>query len=541
MKKQILTTALIILSNLILFSQTKPLTVAESSNFESTSRYEDVMKFIDQLKSSSPYIRVETIATTNEGRDIPLMVIGNPLPQSPEDLHNDNRVVVYVQANIHSGEVEGKEASLMFARDLLADKKSKILEDVIILICPDLNADGNERISTQNRRSQNGPVNGVGVRYNAQQLDLNRDAMKVETPEMQGVIQNVFVRWDPAVTMDCHTTNGSYHEEPVTFTWIMNPNGDRSLINYMRDEMMPEMSNHLREEYKTENCFYGEFIDRGNIDKGWISYAAAPRYMSNYIGVRNRLGILNENYVYADYKTRVYGAYHLIKSLVDYSAEHKTEIKELINKVDASMTKIDEVVKDSFAIKYKGQATPEKITIKAFEAELIGEIDGWKRYKKTDIKRTVTVPYIADYYATESTVFPYAYVINIPEVKVIDLLKTHGIKIEKLSEKISLEVDRFKIAELQASKRLNQGHYTQNIKGEFEKDTIEFSQGTYIVRTSQVLGNVVAYLLEPQADDGMLVWNYFDRYLAPQWGRRYYPYPVYKVLNPIDLKTEVLK
>ena len=114
-------------------------------------------------------------------------------------LLNDPRIVVYIQANIHAGEVEGKEATLMFARDILKEKNSSLLDHVILLICPIFNPDGNEKISTLNRTDQNGPVNGVGVRYNGQFLDLNRDAMKAESPEVRGVLKNVFNRWDPYI------------------------------------------------------------------------------------------------------------------------------------------------------------------------------------------------------------------------------------------------------------------------------------------------------------------------------------------------------
>ncbi len=180
-----------------------------------------------------------------EGRNVPLLIIGKPLPKSQTQLFNDDRIVIYIQANIHAGEVEGKEAALMFARDLLAEKNPKILDDVILLICPNFNPDGNEKISPQNRTYQAGPVNGVGVRHNGQMLDLNRDGMKAESPEVRGLLENVFKAWDPAVFMDCHTTNGSYHIEPVTFTWMVNPNGDNSLIKYMRTKMIPEMSDTL--------------------------------------------------------------------------------------------------------------------------------------------------------------------------------------------------------------------------------------------------------------------------------------------------------
>ena len=521
------------------YSQTELQTVAEKSNFESTSRYEDVMTFVNQLKKISNYIKIETIAKTVEGRDIPLLIVGNPLPKSPKDLLNDKRVIVYIQANIHSGEVEGKEAVLMYLRDLLKNKNPEVLKDVVLLVCPNLNADGNDKISKQNRTNQNGPINGVGVRYNGQFLDLNRDAMKVESPEMKGVIENILNKWDPEVIMDCHTTNGSFHVEPVTFTWIMNPNCDRSLINYMRDRMMPDMSSTLLNKYKTENCFYGEFIDMMDYSKGWISYAAEPRYLSNYVGVRNRLGILNENYVYADYKSRVYGCYSLIQSLMDYASSHKAEIKDLIKKVDAATIArgLNPLPADSFAIAYEGRPTPNNVFIKTYEADVVEADNEWERYKKSDRRKDVNVIYIADYFATKSVKSPFAYIVSIPAPEIINVLKIHGIVVEKLDKAIKLEVDKFEIKDLKAAPRLNQGHYTETVEGAFVKEVKEFSIGTYIIRTSQKLGYLVSYLLEPQSDDGLLMWNYFDRYLVPQWSKNYYPYPVYKVIGSTEIKS----
>ncbi|MCK5076368.1 MAG: hypothetical protein KAR38_08325, partial [Calditrichia bacterium] len=187
----------------------KPLTVAEASQYKSTSTYNDVMDFIQTLQKQSSKIRVETICESVEGRKIPLLILGDPVPMSPLDLRNDERAIVYFQANIHAGEVEGKEAVLMLARDILAGETPDFLDKLIILITPNFNADGNEKISKRNRKRQHGPVNGVGVRYNGQKLDLNRDGIKLESPEVRGMVQNVLNRWDPLLFVDCHTTNGS--------------------------------------------------------------------------------------------------------------------------------------------------------------------------------------------------------------------------------------------------------------------------------------------------------------------------------------------
>jgi hypothetical protein len=542
MKKAYLVLTLMLLVHSTVFSQSELLTTAEKSNFESTSTYEEVIQFIETLEKSSDNLRVEKIARSIEGRDIPLMIIADPLPISYKDLKNDDRIVVYLQANIHAGEVEGKEAAQMLARDLLKGDFSEIMENVIVLICPILNADGNEKFSTKNRTNQNGPKNGVGVRHNGQFLDLNRDAIKLETPEIRGVVTEIFNTWDPAITVDCHTTNGSYHEEPVTFTWMMNPNGDRNLINYMRDDMMPSVHRTLWDKYNVENLFYGEFLDRMNVDTGWISYASKPRFLVNYVGVRNRLAILNENYVYADFKSRVNGSYHLLLTILEYAANKKDEIKQLLEKADQQLINRESAlgVADSFAIKYEGIPTPEKITIKAIEADTIPGMKGYWRYKQSNRKRTVTVDYIADYFPTKSIKMPFAYILSVPDPDVLDLLITHGIQVEKLDEKITMDVEQFKITELKPTDRPYQGHYMNTMDGQFETVNKEFASGTYLIKTAQSLGNLAAYLFEPQSDDGLVKWNFLDRYLVPQWGRRFYPYPVYRLMESIKLKSTLI-
>jgi hypothetical protein len=118
------------------------------------------------------------------------------------------------------------------------------------------------------------------------------------------------------------------------------------------------------------------------------------------------------------------------------------------------------------------------------------------------------------------------------------LLKVHGIKIEQLAADSRLEVQQFDIIDLKGSTRLNQGHYTNSITGKFSDGLVTFPAGTLVVRTAQPFGNVAAYLLEPQSNDGMVFWNFFDRYLVPQWGQGYNQYPVYKVLNKTEIKTK---
>ena len=529
-----------VLCSLLAFSQ--PQTIAESSNFESTSREKDVWGFINEISKNSAKIRVETLGVSTEGRQIPLMIIADPMVKSPQQLATDKRIVLYIQANIHAGEVEGKEATLMFARELLSASGKNLLKNVIFLICPNFNPDGNEAISVKNRTHQNGPKNGVGLRSNGQMLDINRDAMKLETPELNALLKNVLLKWDPQVTVDCHTTNGSYHEEPVTFSWMMNCAGDQSLASYMEKQMMPKVSRILLDNYKVENCFYGEFIDMKNPEKGWIEYASEPRYLTNYIGVRNRLAILNENYVYADYKTRVLGCYSLLQSISDYCAANSTEIKQLIADTDKNTIARgnNPAPTDSFPVKYTGKALEKKITIKTYEVDAVKDADGNEDYIKTDRKKTVEVPYIATYIPTKNVKFPFAYLVKLADPTVINLLQKHGISVSKLTKVQKFDVESFQMTELKPEKRLNQGHYLHSASGTWKSEQIEFNAGTYVIRTAQPLANLACYLLEPQSNDGLLTWNFLDRYLVPQWEKGFNPYPVYKIINPVKIEDTVL-
>jgi len=535
---------LMILIMLPVFSgaQLLPRTRAEASDFKATSRYGDVLEFIQDLQQQSLRLRVEILAVSAEGRKIPLMVIGNPPPSSPGDLAYDGRLVVYIQANIHAGEVEGKEAALMLARDLALGENPPYLDDIVLLVAPIFNPDGNEKISPENRRNQAGPEQGVGVRYNGLQLDLNRDGMKLESPEVRGLVEKVMLRWDPAVLLDSHTHNGSYHEEVVTWVWSLNPNGDTSLIRYMSDKVRPGINRILKEKYDTLCIPHGDFMSITEPEKGWRPLGPQPRYLSNYFGLRNRLGILNENYPYADFKTRVFGAYHLFHALLEFCKGHKEEIAALLREADRRTVHfgLNPSPEDRFGIEYDVRPIKDPITVHGYEMELYRTESGRRRVRRTEKTRTYTMPFFADYFATKSVPYSFGYLLPVPVPEAEANLKRHGITVERLTRPVKLSVEGFRITQLKAQERPYQGHHLNSVEGEYFREEKEFPAGTLFVPTAQPLGRLAAYLLEPESDDGLLVWNFFDRYLVPQWGRGQQVYPVYKLLGPVALATEAV-
>jgi hypothetical protein len=260
---------------------------AELTDYQETSRYEDVLRFISELQRRSPLVRVESFAKTSEGRDLPLMTIADPPVTQPQDLRHDSRTVVFIMANIHAGEVEGKEAMFGIARRIALGDLRPVLANLVVLIAPIYNADGNEKISVQNRTLQNGPPGGVGTRENAKGLDLNRDYMKLESPEAQGLVK-LFNRWDPHLSVDLHTTNGSYHGYHLTYAPPLNPNADPGLITFERTQMLPAITEAMLKEHHFRTYFYGNFATRESLgreidafhdegkDKVWRTFDQRP-------------------------------------------------------------------------------------------------------------------------------------------------------------------------------------------------------------------------------------------------------------------------
>ena len=197
--------------------------------------------------------------------------------------------------------------------------------------------------------------------------------------------------------------------------------------------------------------------------------------------------------------------------------------------------------KDEYQTVVTASRSEEEILESSRSVEVIEKEGARPRVKRTDRTKTYEVPYFADFVPTEKISLPFGYLIPIHDPEILDKLLLHGITVEKLTEPITLEVESFRLKEVKASERLYQGHYMNSASGEFFSEEREFSAGTLFVGMAQPLANLAAYLLEAQSDDGFLVWNILDRYLASQWGRGLLVYPVHRLLKPVMLVKEIVR
>jgi len=516
------------------------ITEAEHSNFQKTSDYNHVMAFIFEAQKRSDKIRVIRLTTSFEGRMIPLVVISNEGIKSPGELRLIHKPSVLIMANIHAGEVEGKEAALMLLRDIITHKTNDILDHQVILVIPIFNADGNEKFG-HNRRD-NGPEL-AGVRYNGQHLDLNRDYLKLESPEVKALVK-LFIEWDPIMFVDLHTTNGSYHREPVTYTTLVNPNSDERLSQYMWKQFFPAVSGMLKEKYGYDSIPYGNFVDRANPEKGWSNHAVAARYGNNYAGLRNRFTVLVENYAHADFKTRVLGCFGFVKSILLYTNKHIREMQEMV-KVSDLKTQSD-YFKETFALEFENEKLLE-LTIKSyqFEIEKIKPEDSHKYppwikdfiVKKTDTLRDYKVDYFSKPKPIKSIPLPEAYIILPYHDKILKNLKNHGIIVEKIRKPITAPMEYFVMEEIKLAQRIYQGHIFIDIKGHYEKKEITIPENSHFISMRQPLARLIPVLLEPESEDSLIRWGFFNREIVHQWSGRPASYPVYR-LNKLDIPIE---
>jgi len=467
-------------------------TVAERSDFTETSKYLDVLNFVDQC-SSADHVNRYDFGESVEGRAMVGMLIANPPyslekktnPTSAED-SDDSRLRILLLGNIHSGECAGKEALLAMLRELAADPNHPWLEDCVILIAPNYNVDANERIGLGQRPGQIGPEKGMGQRENAMQLDLNRDFVKLESPEARALIR-LIDDFNPHMFIDCHTTNGSRHQYVLTYDIPHNPTTPQAIRDYLRYNMMPQVTRRLEDQGRL-TFFYGNF-SRDN--SRWTTYGHEPRYSTEYVGLRGRLGILSEAYSYATYQDRISGTDAFVRECIEHVRENSDDIKQLL---DLPHPQPDELVHLNSTLK----ALPKKYRIKGFDG---------------DNKKDYEVDFFGVYEPITSVTLPTAYVIPRELGFVAERLKMHGVQIETLQDGEQPKGKAYRISAIEKSPRSFQKHNMVRLEVGAECEEIELPKQGYVVRTGQPLGRLVSYMLEPETNEGLVTWNFLDPWL----------------------------
>jgi hypothetical protein len=509
----------------------EPVTVVEATTYARTSLYREVLDFLYQVEKGSSLVAIAPLTVSTEGRMIPLVILSKERIRTPNELRATGKPAVLIMANIHAGEVEGKEACQMLIREVASGRLANLLDHQVILVIPIFNADGNDKLG-KNRHDKGPEV--AGVRHNGQLLDLNRDYTKLESPEVSALVR-LFNTWDPILVVDMHTTNGSYHREPVSYTTCANANGPKALADYMWRRLFPEAATRLKKASGFDSVPYGEFVEGANPSRGWINEAIEARYGTNYVGLRNRLSILDENYAYADFKTRVLASFAYIRAVLEFTSANAGEIAALVTRADR------ETADSYFRQQFVAEATLEKlweVTVEGWEftTEPVSPEEKakypWRgdvRVKPTDVLHDYTVPYLALAAPKKTVSLPLGYIVLPGQEEVLKTLLAQGIVVEKLIEACRLPAERFVIEKIEPAESIYQGHVLLRLPGHYEKAEADVPAGSLFVDMRQPLARLIPVLLEPASTDSLAVWGFLDRAIVHQWSNEPAPYPVLRV------------
>ncbi len=511
-----------------------PATRAERSGYRETSSYADVVAFLDTLKRTEGPFSFGSIGRTSEGREIPYVVAARPLVSTPSGARRTGKPVVYVQANIHAGEVEGKEALLALLRDLALAPRPNVLDSIVLVAVPIYNADGNEKVGPQERQrtEQNGPEL-VGQRPNAMGLDLNRDYVKAEAPETRASLA-MFNAWEPDVFVDLHTTDGSFHGYALTYSPSLTPAApfgeySRALLAELRARV------RAREGYETFD--YGNFGDPGGevgtdtVHADWHTYDSRPRFGTNYYGLRNRIAVLSEAFSHDPFERRVKSTYAFTRQLLSLVAERGREIRLREQEADGQL-----VGPAAFSIPLRS-ALPATAPLQPVRYEILARTGDSARtepgvprgVRRTGEYRTRAMPVFDRFVPVLTAPMPAAYLVPASDTAVIARLRLHGVRLVRLDAAIDStgRFEAFVVDSVIRATRPFQGHNEVRVTGQWQPVQILAQRESYLVDTHQPLGRVAAFLLDPQSEDGLTTWNAFDARLVP--GQ---PHPVLRWLRP---------
>jgi hypothetical protein len=492
----------------------RPLTRAERTKYMETSRLVDVYTFLDSLARLGGPISEQSMGKSGLGADVPLIVASRPVVRTPAEARASGKPIVFVQANIHAGEVEGKEALQMVLRDLALDPRPNVLDSLVLVAVPIYNADGNENVGPQslNRTEQNGPVL-VGTRAQGMGLDLNRDYTKAEAPETR-IALAAFSAWDPDLFVDLHTTDGSYHGYALTYSPSLHPGAPLRAFN--QDTLLPELQRRVRERRRLETFPYGNFTrEEGSraltdtVKRGWETYDHRARYGTNYYGLRGKLSVLSEAYSHDPFEKRVETTYAFVRELLSLVADRRAHV---LARTRAARTTSEGVLRARLTTSpFTAPVIAEDI-VRAADTMAVTQAGVPRGYQRTGRLRTINMPVYDRFEPTLRANLPAGgWVLDgAPAAVAVRILRAHGVTVERVDEPLEADAQIFRTDSILMSQRPFQGHQEVRLEGAWRDGRRRLELGAFFVPAGQPLALVAQALLEPQSDDGLATWNVFD-------------------------------
>ncbi len=486
-------------------------TPGELSVYAASPTSSETLSYLRALDAASPNIALSTFGYTAEGRPLPVVFVRDGA-DGFDDWQDDTRPVVLVVAGIHSGEICGNDAILLLLRDVARGLLPDVVTHLRLVLVPIFNLDGHERRSPYHRFTQHGPAGGMGTRRNAQHLDLNRDFVKLETPECRALVR-LASQFRPHVFVDLHTDDGMEHQYDLVLGANVDPTLPPGRDALVRDRMVPAILQAMEAEgFRSHLIAYP--LDPLDLSRGLATLGIQTALSTGYFETRQAICILSEAYPYEPYERRVRATRSLLQAILQFTATARIDVVETVDAARATALRwAREPGRHTIALGcVADRGSPRSIAWlgKAFDV-LTSEVTNRRYPRYRDECVTYEIPFYDRLAPSATTTIPRGYLIEPAWDDVIGTLRSHCVEVHSLSAPFAAEVEIFRAVAIEFSAQPRQGHHPVT-SSEFNVATERrvFPPGTWWVPAEQPAGLTAVHLLEPRSPGALLVWNAFD-------------------------------
>nr|MDQ2938776.1 M14 family metallopeptidase [Acidobacteriota bacterium] len=487
------------------------LTYAEKTDYRETPRYDATIEYAKRLDQASPLIKFQTFGKSGQGRDLPLLIAAEGETFSPEAARRAGKAIVLIQACIHAGEPDGKDAGLALLRDIAITKtRPGLLKHVVVLFIPIYNADGHERVSPYNRINQNGPAE-MGWRTTSNYQNLNRDYMKADTPETRAWL-SLWNKWKPDLFIDCHVTDGADYQYNITYQHEHHAGVPPSVLAW-ETKVIDQRVAAETEAAGNIISWYLEFADNRDLTKGIRDFNGSPRFSTGYTPLRNRPGILIETHMLKPYRPRVIGTYDFLRfTLEEVNRDPGSllaAVREADEKTVVSGRSYDPSRRVPLDYELTDKATPYKLKALEYQTDM-SDISAAPRVVFGSKPLDLTVPMYNDFRVTAAVAPPLYYIVPPQWNDVIEVLRAHGLTLLTTKETTTIEVESYRFVDVKWAAGPFEGRLMPSFKVERVHERRTYPAGSVVVTLAQESANVAINLLEPEAPDSLVHWGFFN-------------------------------
>jgi len=490
------------------------LTTGEKTEWKQTAPYAEAVEISHRLERASRFVKVMDIGTTPEGRTMIALIVSKDRAFTPDAAAKTGKAVIMIQSGIHAGEIEGKDTVLMLIRDMTVGKKfAGWLDHAIFIVIPVFNVDGHEYFSAYHRPSQNGP-DSTGLRGTAQRLNLNRDYMKADTPEMKAWLR-VFNSWMPDFLIDNHVTDGSDMQYDVTWDMARNQDIAEPAGEWTREKYVPELDKRMAADGHLV-APYGALRNRE-----FFMEVFSPRYSHLYSAVQNRPSLLVETHSLKTARTRAWANYDIMRHTFDIITADAESLRKAVREADRAMSARagDRSAEPVYlAGKVSDKSRPivyHALKNAPFKSEVTGASVTHYTGEADDIQ-TVIHDQIDTTLAAQ---MPLGYLIPAAFSSAAELLRIHGVQMERTGKPLDQVFETYRFTSTKFATNASEGHVMLTVEPRVVKEKIFFPADSYWIPMKQRRARLILSLLEPNAPDSIAAWGLLNSVFEGGGGR----------------------